>query len=165
MNSRASKDLRQSGLLDEILVPTVKELSEELGISVSINRAILLDIQRSIELDNEWSDLERRLHSVSHIKIAALYVYWISRLRPIRQIENDDAATDPQQNHLFINEYVALQIGLNILSLQSENIGHNENLDENLFKEIVRALHYKDLNKEAIYWMLKSLAVVTSATS
>jgi len=104
-------------ILGEITAATADEFS----LTVSIDAAVIKEIQLNVE-----ANLSSVTEKPNAAKIAGVVAFWIRKLKPLH-VEKDSA-----HPFLFINEFVALKVGLAIWERY---------FDDSASKEVVKLNH------------------------
>jgi len=141
--------------MQKIMEPIAKGLARELSTDVVLDVAILVDAARFIQSDfARMQEHGLATQGPDIYRVAALYVYWIARLKPAHQI---DFAKGDFKIHNYLNEYLAMQTGLSLVAYATDMDDKNSDVDATLFQEAVWALRTKTISQETTYWMLKTL--------
>lgn len=119
-----------------------------------VNERILIEVVERVSKRKYYFEVFHGLPSVSEYKETALYVFWITKLKPFTVIKRDSPLC------VSANELYALHMVISMFEKirddkKTENFSYPS---ESMLSDFVYGLKYQDITKEALIMHIESLA-------
>jgi len=90
-----------------------------------------------------------------------LYAYWFNQLKPLNQ-KTPLLKRSSSTEFKFLNEFVALHVGISLIQIAKSDLQRNADIDDDLFKEAMYSLRYKNVSADNLYWIFNALDLSVS---
>ena len=146
---------RFSELLERLeeLVKCLPELNFDVE-DLAINGRILGDIIVRVDKRSDYFLIFHEQTHISEIKKAALYAYWILKLKPLSVVS---PIIEKRTRYSYINETFALFILYGVLREKASRLDKEFSPSEEYTRKIAYAFKYWNISKEAVILIAETL--------